>query len=942
MQRAETSELVKDLELETQIANGYTKHFFYQRGTGGTDRRRKLAEKWTRLRQLGSGAFGSVWLEKCERMVRKDAPDVRAVKQIKVGRDSGINITREIEALAKFSHNRYEPCFVRCFGWFQTDDSIFITMEHIRHGDLRRHLRVLLPEIEANAITRQLVEGLGHMHRSRFVHRDLKPENILVVNKGPNWLVQISDFGISRRLEEGRTMQGTMGQGTHGYIAPELMGFVLEKRFPLAVDMWSLGAVIFRMLTGKHFLADPCEMRAFVEGHKVLPAQELADLGLSSTGLDFLQKLLIASPETRLTAEDAGLHEWMAAFAATDSAEGSTTSMPISTTGSFAGDPEHAGQRETGVDDATQRETEQSKPSAQWSYETPDPPKRPILDELWPGEEDSENELKSSTWKLTMNQNQEAPPVPEAPTQIVPVAKEPAQTSSTKTKESAACRGHKQAAFFQQRNQAPTAKSQRPEAFVEVAQPETAVTPSTARFGAHRDTFTASISEAPSSAEESDLGKQPKQLLLKTTGAYDDDDDDDDDRGLLIARKVARAIRLFSGDDSEQLGVKGAAADEETESDEAWSSASERSVPLVSKRKHPSRLDRLPGIHKSGATFISDGWQIWTTPYFKPPHVDNGPERRQQAEAKSAKASKPRARPWVRPSFRSSPSHHHHDTASPSPRRRDEYPFGDGDEVYDDPSQEDDETDADDGPEDTADPERAPPDAPHGWQPPSTGLRETMIGTIERCSKCRGATKSSFAETQQEFPFQPLSLVCHKGCNKGLCDGCWEKAVEQFVLSKTADLPRCSNRLALEYDETRKCRDLDQIGGLYTALKNKIETDQRHCCTRPQCCDGPPGSLPETKRHRTKSGGVWRSCDRCATRYCDFCLQKLGPRGSTKKDGHDALGKFCKTRKDVNDYVATLQRHPPRLRGKYDKWFNEACRYIRAVEEEYGGSLEET
>lgn len=176
MKRAETSELVKDLELETKIINGCTKHFFYQRGTSGTDRRRKLAEKWTRLRQLGSGSFGSVWLEKCERMVRKDAPDVRAVKQIKVGRDSGINITREIEALAKFSHNRYEPCFVRCFGWFQIDDSIFITMEHIRHGDLRRHLRVLLPEIEANTITRQLVEGLGHMHRSRFVHRDLKPE----------------------------------------------------------------------------------------------------------------------------------------------------------------------------------------------------------------------------------------------------------------------------------------------------------------------------------------------------------------------------------------------------------------------------------------------------------------------------------------------------------------------------------------------------------------------------------------------------------------------------------------------------------------------------------------------------------------------------------------------------------------------------------------------
>ncbi|KAK3989414.1 Serine/threonine-protein kinase RAD53 [Cladorrhinum sp. PSN332] len=304
-----SSEVVKYLELKTRrdIAKGWTEHYFYQRGTSARNRKIILSERWRRIRKLGSGAFGSVWLEKCDRMVRKDAPSVRAVKEIKF--NSGIDFTRELEAIAKFSNNEYLPSFVRCFGWFQINDSIFITMEHIEHGDLRKHLDDPMPEREANLIIGQLVEGLGHMHRNKFVHRDLKPENILVVEKGPGWLVQISDFGISRKLEDGRTI-GTAQQGTLGYIAPEVMGFIDGKGLSFAADMWSLGAVLFRMLTRKTFLTYGDEHRKFVNGEKVVPVEELRRAGLSDSGLDFLQKLLVASPEARLTVDEATRHRW--------------------------------------------------------------------------------------------------------------------------------------------------------------------------------------------------------------------------------------------------------------------------------------------------------------------------------------------------------------------------------------------------------------------------------------------------------------------------------------------------------------------------------------------------------------------------------------------------------------------------------------------------------
>ncbi|KAK3683414.1 kinase-like domain-containing protein [Podospora appendiculata] len=305
----EASDLVKDSELETKFFDDHLRHIFYRRGTNATDRRIRLSEKWVRNRQLGSGSFGTVWLETCKKTVRQGTPTTRAVKEIKV--DPRIDITRELEAIAKFSNNKFEPCFVRSYGWFRGPESIFITMEYILHGDLRHHLRKLLPENEVKTISQQLLEGLKHMFDNRFVHRDLKPENILVVAKGPHWLVQISDFGISKRLQEGGTIQGTMRQGTLGFMAPELLGFVAEKRFPFAVDMWSLGAVAFRMFTGKQYLADYDEMREFVQGNRPFPSQELLGGGISTAGLDYLKQLLLPDPGSRMTPDTASAHEWM-------------------------------------------------------------------------------------------------------------------------------------------------------------------------------------------------------------------------------------------------------------------------------------------------------------------------------------------------------------------------------------------------------------------------------------------------------------------------------------------------------------------------------------------------------------------------------------------------------------------------------------------------------
>ena len=72
---------------------------------------------------------------------------------------------------------KYEQCFVKSFGWYESPEHLFIAMEYLELGDLRIYLdgKPPLPELEAREITYQILDGLSLMHDNEFAHRDLKP-----------------------------------------------------------------------------------------------------------------------------------------------------------------------------------------------------------------------------------------------------------------------------------------------------------------------------------------------------------------------------------------------------------------------------------------------------------------------------------------------------------------------------------------------------------------------------------------------------------------------------------------------------------------------------------------------------------------------------------------------------------------------------------------------
>ncbi|KAJ5950386.1 Tetratricopeptide-like helical [Penicillium vulpinum] len=140
-----------------------------------TARRRLVSrmEHWKRQKKTGRGGCGSVCLEQCIKGRRET--DLRAVQKIETTRQfASIGYLQE-EAVAKFSHSRYDRCFVKSFGWYEIPDALFIVMEHLELDDLWHYLRDRppLPITEARESAHQILEGLLMMHENEFTHRDL-------------------------------------------------------------------------------------------------------------------------------------------------------------------------------------------------------------------------------------------------------------------------------------------------------------------------------------------------------------------------------------------------------------------------------------------------------------------------------------------------------------------------------------------------------------------------------------------------------------------------------------------------------------------------------------------------------------------------------------------------------------------------------------------------
>jgi len=149
---------------------------------------------------------------------------------------------REAETLSSLEH----PYIVRFYGLEQEDGLSFMLMDYVEGTTLRKQIfdaRNPFSPQHILHILRPVCSALYYAHERGRVHCDIKPANIMVKSNGD---VLVADFGIARLMESGTTM--TMaGAGTPAYMSPEQ---VLGKKSSPQTDIYSLGIVLYEMLTG--------------------------------------------------------------------------------------------------------------------------------------------------------------------------------------------------------------------------------------------------------------------------------------------------------------------------------------------------------------------------------------------------------------------------------------------------------------------------------------------------------------------------------------------------------------------------------------------------------------------------------------------------------------------------------------------------------------------
>ncbi|KAL5312960.1 hypothetical protein ACEPPN_019386 [Leptodophora sp. 'Broadleaf-Isolate-01'] len=313
MDSSQISDLLEHFRLVAEVTAECTTHIEYRVDRARGIRLEKAEKRWYRRQCIGYGGFSKVWLE----ATQEDDNEKRAVKIIDKSRLQGWDWKKELLALAEFSKEQYQRAgvLVKFFGWFEDPENLFLSMEYFELGDLRQHIKESITENDVKDITTDVITGLSMMHSENFAHRDLKPGNIFVVQKPPasKWWVKIGDFGISKRVQGDATAFRTE-IGTRGYLAPEVSGYLdtdeLTSIYDNAVDMWSLGCVIYEMATQKLPFPEPGDLPRFCYGRLPFPEQPLA-AKLSMDGVEFVKRLIVSNPRERISAEDAHKASWL-------------------------------------------------------------------------------------------------------------------------------------------------------------------------------------------------------------------------------------------------------------------------------------------------------------------------------------------------------------------------------------------------------------------------------------------------------------------------------------------------------------------------------------------------------------------------------------------------------------------------------------------------------
>jgi len=269
-------------------------------------------KKYEYISLIGSGGFGKVRLYH-DKVFNNLKYAIKTLKKDLLNAHNIQCIIDEVKILRSMDH----PNIVKYFETYEENNFIHIVMEYIPGKHLfdlitNKKTKKKFSEQEICLLIISILRAVLFLHSSNIIHRDLKPENILFSNTEDFTSVKLIDFGLSvlgKKNEKYRV-------GSPYYMAPEM----IDGNYSKASDMWSIGVIIYLILTGRQPFEGIDQNDVYSKIAKgIYDKKILKDYKLSNEIRDFISKLLVVKESDRMKSENAFEHPWICKYSSHNS-----------------------------------------------------------------------------------------------------------------------------------------------------------------------------------------------------------------------------------------------------------------------------------------------------------------------------------------------------------------------------------------------------------------------------------------------------------------------------------------------------------------------------------------------------------------------------------------------------------------------------------------------
>jgi len=268
---------------------------------------------YTKMELLGQGAFGAVY-----KIQDKKTKVLYAMKEINVQRTAQEDLQREMNLALQVDHEYLLP-MEACYQYNNTLSAILPIMRRPAETPnaepdmmsylLNKSAQGLgnCSELEGAKITHHVASAMKYLHEElNTYHRDLKPDNVLVGPAGLDGL-KVTDYGLARFVDPNSTAGLTLGKGTNGYMAREMMPGIGDGHYDGKVDVFALGVVLYSAMVLNPPFGDQTPIGRAEPADFTTPEWRQ----ISKSCKDLCQKMLQHDPAKRLNINEVLDHPWL-------------------------------------------------------------------------------------------------------------------------------------------------------------------------------------------------------------------------------------------------------------------------------------------------------------------------------------------------------------------------------------------------------------------------------------------------------------------------------------------------------------------------------------------------------------------------------------------------------------------------------------------------------